>query len=200
MAWLIYLALAQQAIGPAYFPKSYEKATVRCEFFGRSRSRLNAFEIEWYSQQLRASGEPSLLCQAYAGRADSLRFLWLRSFDPALVVRIDGLGSTTPQLTAVELDGSGGGDPGKVRRRLVRQLTEAEGANLRKRLVAQNPLTLPIGSNPCDGGIDGSQWIIERATGHRYKMVNAWSPESGPIYAAGLVMLHLTGWKFSEVY
>ncbi len=200
MAWLTYLALAQQAITPGYFPKSYETATVRCEFFGRSLSRLSAFESDWYSGQLRAAGEPSLLRRAHAGRADSLRFLWLRSFDPAVIVRIDGLGSDRPRLIAVELDGLGGGEPGTVRRRVMRPLTQVEAVDLRRRLTVQNPLALPIGANPCDGGIDGSQWIIERAAGHRYKMVNAWSPERGPIHAAGIAMLRLTGWKFTAIY
>ncbi len=215
MAWLTYLALAQQAITPGYFPKSYEMATVRCEFFGRSLPRLSAFESDWYSGQLRAAGEPSLLRRAYAGRADSLRFLWLRSFDPAVIVRIDGLGGDSPRLIAVdldglggdsprliavELDGLGGGEPGTVRRRVMRPLTQVEAVDLRRRLTVQNPFALPIGANPCDGGIDGSQWIIERAAGHRYKMVNAWSPERGPIHAAGIAMLRLTGWKFTAIY
>lgn len=200
MTLLIYLALTQQAVAPDYFPKFYERVTERCKFLDSALPRLSTFESEWYGKELRAADEPSLLKRAYTGHADSLRFLWLRSFDPAVVVRIEGLGGSAPQLTAVEFDSADRYGPLKIHRRIARTLTGAEAAELRRRLIAQNPLALPIGSNPCEGGIDGSQWIIERAAGHRYKMVNAWSPERGPIYAAGVVMLHLTGWKFPAVY
>ncbi|WP_235530450.1 hypothetical protein, partial [Sphingomonas sp. Leaf62] len=48
--------------------------------------------------------------------------------------------------------------------------------------------------------LDGSQWLVERVTGHDYKIVERANPNEGPIYTTGMAMLRLTGWKFGKIY
>ncbi len=193
MDWLAWMAMAQAAAVQPYFPPAYERMMVRCDDLGHSLPRFDNFRRQWYSAPLLAAGEPSLFVRARKGEGDALRFVWLPSFDPQIIVRVEGLSGRSPRLIAVALD-MGVDQPMKVLRRLDRTLSPAEAADLRRRLVAANPLTLPAASDPCDFGCDGSEWIIERLAGHRYKMVSQWSPEHGPVRAAGMAMLRLTGW------
>src|SRR5262245_8575536 len=82
----------------------------------------DAFHRTWYSTHLRAMAEPSLSCGDSSG--ESYRFLWLRTFGRPIAVRVEtGKPST---LTAVELDGAGGYQPGKISRRVQRQLSADE--------------------------------------------------------------------------
>ncbi len=200
MVWTGWLALVQVAASPVYFPPAYERLSMPCPSLGRALPRFDELRRDWYSKHLIAAGEPSLFASARAGRGDTLRFIWLRSFDAPVIVRIEGLRGASPHLFAYELDGKGGYDPGRIRRRIERTLQPSEAGDLRRRLVAQNPLTLPPGSDGCESGTDGAQWIIERAIGPRYKMVDRWSPDAGPVRATGMAMLRLTGWKFDAIY
>lgn len=200
MAWTALIALAQSAATPVYFPPVYDRMYAPCASLGRSLPRFDDLHRDWYSKHLAAAGEPSLFERARTGQGDILRFLWLRTFDAPVIVRIEGLRGTAPRLVAVELDGQGGYAPGKVRRRLERSLLPAQSADLRRRLVAQNPLKQPSGSDGCEAGLDGSQWIVERAIGPRYKMVDRWRPETGAVRATGMAMLRLTGWTFADIY
>lgn len=200
MVWIELAAVLQAVATPAYFPPSYDRLTEKCDWRDAPLARFDSYRREWYANHLRAAGEPSLLSAARAGQADTLRFVWLRTFDPPVIVRIEGVSGRRPRLIGYELTGAGGYEPGTVARKVDRLLTAAEASDLRRRLVVNNPLRLPAGSANCDTGTDGSQWIIERASGHRYKMVDRWSPDTGPVRGAGMAMLRLTGWKFTEIY
>lgn len=200
MAWFGLLALGQATVTPLYFPPFYERIAAPCASLNRSLPRFSDLRRDWYSKHLAAAGEPSLFQKARTGRSDVLRFTWLRTFDAPVIVRIDRLRGRAPHLSAVQLSGQGGYAPGNVSRKIRRLLTPIEAADLRRRLVVQNPLALPLGSDDCESGLDGSQWIIERAVANRYKLIDRWSPEHGEVRATGMAMLRLTGWKFKDIY
>lgn len=194
------MLMAMLLAGPQpYFPPQYEQPQVHCYIRGKARPIVSALERDWYSEHLRAANEPSLYDMARRGAADSLRFTWLPSFDAPVVVRVDGLAGPMPRLLAIRLSGQGGYEPGNVADRIDRMLPPAEAGDLKRRLVAANPFA--IASAECDmGGTDGAQWLVERAIGHRYRLTVRWSPEHGPVRAAGMALLRLTGWKFKEIY
>ncbi|KQM86132.1 hypothetical protein ASE67_09755 [Sphingomonas sp. Leaf23] len=200
MVWTGLLALAQATSTPVYFPPFYERLETYCPNFQRTFARFSDDRREWYSKHLRAAQEPSLFQQARAGRGDTLRFLWLRTNHAPVIVRIENMQAARGRLIATELTGQGGYAPGTIKRRLDRQLTAEETADLRRRLVANNPLGMASGTDECTNGMDGSQWIVERAVGQRYKMVDRFYPEQGPIRSTGMGMLRLTGWQFDRIY
>ena len=51
-------------------------------------------------------------------------------------------------------------------------------------------------------GVDGAQWILEGVQNGKYKVVDRWSPRSGPVRDLGLAMVHLAGLRIPshEIY
>lgn len=132
------------------------------------------FVRHWYSQHLRAMSEPSLSCKEPAGEV--YRFLWLRTWGRPTTVRIEVLkGGAT--ISAIELDGAGGYEPGKVSRRFERKLTEGEWTQVAEGLRGIDFWTAP--TRVRNNGLDGAQWIMEGRKGSQYHVVDRWSPKSG---------------------
>ncbi len=158
-----------------YFPKG---------LFGAQLPKfdLDAFKREWYSKHLRAMAEPSLSCGQAAG--ESYRFLWLRTWGHPIAVRIEAGGSNA--LTAVELDGTGGFEPGEVLRRVERQLGAEEWRTLSHSLKSLNLWRMP--TRVPTQALDGAQWILEGRSERDYHVVDRWSPRDG-VYRDFCLML-----------
>jgi hypothetical protein len=184
-----------------YFPPPYPKRMAPCSPSPKSNGApvVSEFENRWYSEQLSAAGEPSLY---EAGRrsanGDVIRFTWLRSFDPPVIVRVEGLESTSPRLIAKQLSGAGGYKPGTIGAQIDRRLSRVEATALRRMLLSTKVFDLP--ALECDGGMDGAQWIIEGGGKAGYRFVARWSPENGNVREMGLALLQLTGWTFKNIY
>jgi hypothetical protein len=135
---------------------------------------VDAFTRRWYGKHLAAMCEPSLW--RMPGRpAFVLRFLWLRTFDNPIAVRVVQTASTA-SLTVMRLGGAGGFDPGAIDARRERNLTQAEWEGLRRGLQAD--LDAPV---PEVFGADGAQWILEIRTKDSYRTIERWSPDmKGP--------------------
>lgn len=150
-----------------------------------------------FSQQLLAMGESSMSCGA---GSTSYRFTWLRSFHPAITVRLDvDPSAQRATLRAIELESAGGYSPGDVARVTQRALTKSE---LKKFLADVSESRLWSLHTMADEppGVDGATWIIEMRSSNRYHVAYRWSPNYGPIYWRGLDLLELSGWQFKEVY
>jgi hypothetical protein len=134
---------------------------------------------DWYGKHLTSMHEPSLWAAAVRGET-MYRFLWLRTFDAPIAVRvvIDGWRA---HLVAARTSGQGGYDPGPVDARRERALSWAEVKRLESALAAADFDTT---ATDRDGGLDGAQWIIERADGGAYRLVQRWSPSDDPEHAA----------------
>jgi hypothetical protein len=152
-----------------------------------SKFDADAFTREWYSTHLRTMAEPSLSC----GQSDdeSYRFLWLRTWGHPITVRVEAGQPHT--LTAVELDGAGGYEPGKVVRRVTRQLSAEEWRTLSHSSKALNfwkmPTRLP------HHGSDGAQWVLEGRSGREYHVVDRWSPRDGAYRDFCLMLVKFAG-------
>ena len=182
--------------GPAYFPQSLRETSLRCGLFGPGARRevLSDFVADWYGRHLRAAGEAPL----FEATGPTLRFTWLRTFHAPVVIRLDTASDGTVTMTATELSGQGGYEPGTVARRIERRLSAGEAAALR-RMVEQTGV-LRQAPRTCDLGLDGAQWIVESAGPGGYRFVDRQSPESGPVRAFGLHLIGLTGWTYDNLY
>jgi hypothetical protein len=76
--------------------------------------RVGRFKVRWYSDQLRALNEPSLLDKAKNPSLQSYRFVWLRTFNHPVAVRLDITSDGAGKLTVKIADGAGGYKPGKL--------------------------------------------------------------------------------------
>jgi hypothetical protein len=191
----------QLAAQTKYFPPPYPKRVAPCSPSPKSDGApvVSDFENRWFSQHLSAAAEPSLYeASRRSGGGDVIRFTWLRSFDPPIIVRVEELRSASPHLIAKQLSGAGGYGPGVVNKQVDRHLSRVEASALRRLLLQANAFNLP--AVECGGGMDGAEWIIEGVSRDGYRFVRRWSPEDGQARATGLALLKLTGWSFRKIY
>ena len=156
--------------------------------------RSDEFARHWYSKHLTAMGEPSISC---GQPGDVYRFTWLRTFHHPVAVRVTDKGSHAI-VQAIELDGAGGYEPGKVLRRIEKRLSSDQFEELISNFSKAKFALMPTSEERI--GLDGSEWIVEASDKGKYHLVVRWSPDSGPIRDIGDRFLALTGWKFDEVY
>lgn len=155
-------------------------------------ARNDRFVSEWYSKQLSAMGEPTLQCVSHY---PIYRFLWLRTFHRPIAVRVEERAGGL-HLFAVELDGSGGYEPGNESRHVGRMLSAQEAKLFTDAIAAARVFDAP--DKPEMWGADGAQWIIEARDGARYQVHDVWTPERGRIHQLGMVFIALTGWSIPK--
>lgn len=160
---------------------------------------IDTSTARWYSDQLRALQEPSLLDTAKNRSAESYRFLWLRSFDHPIAIRLDIRADGTGVLSTKIASGSGGNKPGHLTENLSRPLFRQQVQMIQARLDSMQFWSLRVDGR---SGEDGAQWIIEGVEGGKYHLVDRWSPREGPIREFGLMLLDMANLKISprDVY
>lgn len=149
-----------------------------------------------YSHFLAIMDEPSL---APSQGKRSYRFFWLRTFHHPVSVRVtrDSLGA---YITAVELSGAGGYDPGKVLRRQQTKLTDQQADEFERALEADGLWTIPAHDDVARRHmLDGAEWVIEAST-TKQRVITRMSPKNEPARLMGERFLSLTGWEFGDVY
>jgi hypothetical protein len=152
------------------------------------------FVREWYSKQMLAMGEPSISC---GNPGEVYRFTWLRTFHHPVALRVEAHGEMAT-LYAIELDGAGGYEPGKVLRKSERSLSAAEFKELKSIFSDSHYYSLPTTEDRL--GFDGSEWILEQSGKEGYHLVVRWTPNTGEAHKIGSFFLTLSGWSFDEVY
>ncbi len=123
------------------------------------------------------------------------RFVWERSFNHPIAIRIEKNGSST-MLRAVELDGRGGYDPGKMAREIKRELRPAEEKTLVDKIEKLGFWQMEEKTNR--SGLDGATWTLEGMRGGKYRVVRRWSPDSGDFRELCLYFLQLSGLNVPE--
>lgn len=182
-----------------YFAPALFERSIDCGPGWGPEPLIDEFEADWFGGELRAFDEPSLYAASLDphARKGSVRFLWVRSFDDPIVVRVDRLADGSAHLTAQQR--ARGRRPESQTRRVTRRLTSDEVLQLDALLTRVALPALP--AKECPRGTDGARWIVESAEpASGYVYVNRWSPRSGPIRELGLHMLGLTGWQVADVY
>jgi hypothetical protein len=157
--------------------------------FGSHWSDADLFVRQWYSSHLAAMEEPSLSCGTLED-AETYRFLWLRSFHNPVAVRVFRRGDDYG-LQAVVLDGTGGNEPGKVSRRVTKELSGDQVRAVVVQLVEMRFWRMR--ADTFNGGLDGAQWIVEGRRDGRYNVVDRWSGTDAGVEAVGKHFLDLAG-------
>lgn len=155
--------------------------------FDRQRDS-DQFVARWFSTQLAALREPSLLALSKNKPAESYRFLWLRTFHHPVAVRVDVHADGTAMLTVKETSGAGGYSPGRLVTSKSRALSKPETESFLQAIKAAGFWTLP-GPIPPNAGMDGAEWSVEGVKDGNYHVVTRWSPTSGPVYTLGRFFL-----------
>jgi hypothetical protein len=154
-----------------------------------------------YSENLRALREPSLAVRARNRQAHSYRFLWLRSFDPPIALRLDIAPDGSGTLTVKATGGKGGFEIGTLVTSRRLRLPRAEVRRFLSALATARFWQLrrrePTVTEHADGSItihfDGAHWIMEAVKSGRYHVVDRWSPERGAFREAALFLLRRSG-------
>lgn len=165
--------------GTSYFPK---------ELLSQSERHARMMN-EWYQKFLVAMEEAPLFSPD-KNALESYRFLWLRSFDHPVAVRI-WRSSTDHFISVKELSGAGGYEPGSFILREQRRITADEWDTFMSLLKHSCYWDLPTEALD-DRGLDGAEWILEGVRDDRYHLVDRWTPQSGSFREACLYLLKLS--------
>jgi hypothetical protein len=158
------------------------------------------FKEQWYSDQLRDLKEPSLWQVSKTQKAQTYRFLWLRSFHHPISVRLDVGEDGTAVVTTKITSGQGGDEPRKLIVNKSHSLTKEQTAWFLDRIKETGFWDLPTyettedkvgptGEKTVEVHVDGAEWILEGVKDGKFKIVDRWSPEKGSVRALGLTML-----------
>ncbi len=158
------------------------------DYFPESDSRARNNWLHHYASILSDFGEPSLAC---ATRVPVYRFLWVRSFQGPMSVRVERHADTWRLVAAELVPGDG---KHSDTRRVARMLTRDEARRLDEALARAELFEAP--SRAKVDGLDGAQWVVEARDGDRYRRHDEWSPSDGPVREIGETLLSMTGWRF----
>lgn len=153
------------------------------------------FLAKHYSKNLSAMAEPSLLSSP-GNAQEGYRFLWLRTFDKPVAIRLWRSGREQ-HISIKKLDGAGGYEPGDLIDSRSRPLTDAEWLTFTSLL--ERTCFWNLKSADESEGTDGSQWIIEGAKEGYYHIVDRHSPKGGDYRELGLYLLRLADLNDSGV-
>jgi len=151
----------------------------------RDDARVDKTKAHWYTDQLKALDEPSLLEETKESSLESYRFLWLRTFHHPVAVRLDIKGDGSGRLTIKIANGAGGYKPGKIEN----TAHSMEREQIEKFLGQVKNLGFwDLPSYDTTMGFDGSEWIIEGARDGKYHVANRWTPDKGPVHRLGMTL------------
>jgi hypothetical protein len=142
----------------------------------------------WYSEELKLLGEPSLWEPTPGQNTESYRFLWLRSFQPDLSVRLDVTGDGTSSLTTKIARSKHSRNSGKLKTSHVLQVTKEQTTLFLATIEEHRFCNLP--SAHSYRGLDGADWIIEGNRGGTYHVIDRWMPKDGDVRAIGFAMVN----------
>ena len=172
-------------------------------FFGstfKDDKRNGDFIVEWYSKFLAAMEEPSLYQLSQEKKIHSYRFLWLRTFDNPISLRLsidpEGTGLVTVKVT----NGSGGYEPGRIITNENVPVTKEDVDNFLRMIQKARFWQLPTTEDTDRMGLDGAQWVFEGAKFRTYHLADRWSPEKGSFRELALLLVQLSKLNIKNVY
>ncbi len=166
--------------------------------------KSSQFREQWYSKELGGLHEGSLWEASKTGdQIQVYRFLYLRSFDHPIAVRLD-VGKDGKGLLTTRIASDRDGDkPGRLILNKTRKISAEQTRWFLDRLDELGFWQLPTYEKSDTIGVDGAQWILEGVKDGKYLVVDRWSPDKGPVKALGtLMMFDLAKIKllYQEVY
>jgi hypothetical protein len=175
---------------PSFFPEQV--------FY--KRPELHKFKASWYTDHLEALKEPSIFASRIVGNTTTYRFLYLRTFDNPIAVRIEVASKgSSGILYYKQCNGAGGYAPGKLMKSKSVILDERcmetfvqtfENAGIWQMESEDQPVAMA----------DGAQWVIEVLDKGRYHIVDRCSDTMTKIYNLCMLMLKMAQEKIDEIY
>lgn len=163
--------------------------------FTPDKDLKDTFVVNWYSKHLHAMEEPLLFNKII--NKEVYRFLWLRTFDPPIMVRIEKTGKQH-YLYWKKCDGMGGYNPGDIIINKNKKLTKSQWNSFKCRFQKLNFWEAPIGIRSI--GLDGAEWILEGVNQSQYKVLSKWSVGKGNYRNACMYLLKLTDLSIKNIY
>ncbi len=152
-------------------------------------SQMDRFRGDWYSQELAALHEPSLWqWPRDQPEKTTYRFLWLRSFNAPICIRLTINKDETGSIVCKEGNVHGATGAKKLMHVRMRSLSSVQVKSFLDRLDSVRFWQIPSPSSDV-GGVDGSEWILEGAKQGTYKVVDVWSaPATNAIHVLGAML------------
>ncbi len=150
-----------------------------------------------HAQELEQFQEPVLHTRVADPAAHVYRFIWLRSFDPSIVVRLEVRADGS--AVAVFKESEVGGPAPRAGRREVHREVEASQVNSFLDALARSDFWRARNDDE-EVGIHGAIWTCEAVSGGTYKVTFRWSPREGPYRDAMLRLVALAGFRVPNVY
>lgn len=143
----------------------------------------NSFTTELYSRNLRALEEPSLWELSQQDKQTiAYRFLWIRTFDHPVSVRVTIVPNGTATVFVKMNDGFGNAVPGRLTKDETHALPAAEIADLTARIQSANFWNVPTVESMKGIGLDGAEWVLEGVSSGNYHVVTRWSTQANGDY------------------
>jgi hypothetical protein len=136
------------------------------------RSDFDEFVRVWYVKHLKASKELPLTIN-YVEGSERYRFIWLRTFDQPIIIRIE-MHDGKASLTAKVLSGKGGYEPGTIIEEISRNVSPEEWKSFKSLLVEADYWN--ITNSEFGAGLDGAQWVMESISEQGYYLVDLFCP------------------------
>jgi hypothetical protein len=136
----------------------------------------------WFSSELHILGEPSLLELSKDTAVESYRFLWLRTFNQPIAVRLD----IKPDGTGILTTKVGNGEAGfpytskALIKNVARGVSRNEVQSFLKRMDELRFWSVPTLVEGNQTGTDGSEWIIEAVKAGSYHTAERWCADNTP--------------------
>lgn len=156
-------------------------------------SKIDSFEVKWYSEQLEALKEPVLYSDTSGN--ETYRFTWLRTFDHPIAIRFEKH-QNKYFLYWKMCNGAGGYSPGKLKKDKHKMITQAMWDSFIDKINKANFWQLSTREKAL--GNDGSEWILEGKLASKYHVVSRWTPNAGEYYECCDFLIGLTGLKIPE--
>lgn len=161
------------------------------DFFKYIGVEAAVFKTNWYSKYLLAFDEP-VLCDSLPMKV--FRFTYIRSFDPAVVLRIENKDDTITIYWKIVNNENGNKSEMNIERQ-SKKLSISDWKSLENKLKKINFWNLPTQGEDIIG-TDGSQWVLEGKIGKEYHVVDRWC--GGKITSVCKAMIELTDLKIKE--
>ncbi len=194
-AWLLLLACAARPAMPEAAPWT------RSEYFLptvlHADPDVGRLRQDWYADALARLDEPSFL-ELSRRPGEGYRFLWLRTWHPAVVVRLHVVGDLAV-AEARRLDGrSRPQELGRLAAANRRTVSAADLAALQDALDQVGFWSLPTMDprDPATGDAtaeEGSRWVFEGMHDGQLQVVDRFSPDDPDLVSLGMLMLELAG-------
>ena len=127
---------------------------------------------------------------------EAYRFVWLRTFDPPIVVNLIVSQKGKAQIQCKVFNGQSGFKIGELQAHTERNITYEEASPLLAEL-REHLWSAPEWNG--EPGIDGATWFVDGIKDGRYHFVHRNSPDSGWVRAIGIAFLGLAGQEQAPV-